>query len=39
MQTFKTNVINIHGEIGKAWLLDLPKIINNLDPVEELINS
>lgn len=30
MQTFKTNVINIHGEIGKAWLLDLPKIINKI---------
>jgi streptomycin 6-kinase len=27
---FKANIINIHGEIGRAWLSDLPKIISKI---------
>ena len=42
---FETNIINIYGDKGKQWLLDLPNIIaniadewnlNNLKPVDNL---
>jgi streptomycin 6-kinase len=27
---FKANIINIYGEIGRTWLIDLPKIISKV---------
>lgn len=35
---FKTNIINIYGEIGKTWLLDLPKIISKIANENDLSN-
>ena len=28
MNTFKSNIINIYGEKGKAWIDELPRLVS-----------
>jgi streptomycin 6-kinase len=30
MTTFESNIINIYGDKGKAWLAELPKLVNKI---------